>query len=140
MTNGPIRRGIWRQFVLWTLTGALLFANAGFDGAPGLKQLRRAFDRRHQEVAGRDRGRGRQRGYNGETLAGFRDTLNSAADILRKKIDWLEPRAREAGDRLKELGPARPRTPAEHAEIASQREELTAQFNDVDGELERPAC
>jgi hypothetical protein len=31
MTNGAIRRGIWRQFVLWTLTGARIFARAGFD-------------------------------------------------------------------------------------------------------------
>ena len=126
MTNGPIRRGIWRQFVLWTLTGALLFANAGFDRSawaqsseePSLEDIKKSLDEIESTVDSED--------ITGETLAGFRDKLNSATDILRKKIDWLEPRAREAEDRLKELGPAPAKdAPPESAEIASQREELT---------------
>ena len=138
MTNGPIRRGIWRQFVLWTLTGALLFASAGFDRSawaqsseePSIEDIKKSLDEIESTVDSED--------ITGETLAGFRDKLNSATDILRKKIDWLEPRAREAEDRLKELGPAPAKdAPAESAEIASQREELTAQFNDVDGELKQ---
>ena len=138
MTNGPIRRGIWRQFVLWTLTGALLFANAGFDRSawaqsseePSIEDIKKSLDEIESTVDSED--------ITGETLAGFRDKLNSATDILRKKIDWLEPRAREAEDRLKELGPAPAKdAPAESTEIASQREELTAQFNDVDGELKQ---
>ena len=138
MTNGPIRRGIWRQFVLWTLTGALLFASAGFDRSawaqsseePSLEDIKKSLDEIESTVDSED--------ITGETLAGFRDKLNSATDILRKKIDWLEPRAREAEDRLKELGPAPAKdAPPESAEIASQREELTAQFNDVDGELKQ---
>ena len=138
MTNGPVRRGIWRQFVLWTLAGALLFASAGFDrGAwaqsseePSLEDIKKSLDEIESTVDSED--------ITGETLAGFRDKLNSATDILRKKIDWLEPRAREAEDRLKELGPAPAKdAPPESTEIASQREELTAQFNDVDGELKQ---
>ena len=138
MTNGPIRRGIWRQFVLWTLTGALLFASAGFDRSawaqsseePSLEDIKKSLDEIESTVDSED--------ITGETLAGFRDKLNSATDILRKKIDWLEPRAREAEDRLKELGPAPAKdAPPESAEIASQREELTSQFNDVDGELKQ---
>ena len=138
MTNGPVRRGIWRQFVLWTLAGALLFASAGFDRSawaqsseePSLEDIKKSLDEIESTVDSED--------ITGETLAGFRDKLNSATDILRKKIDWLEPRAREAEDRLKELGPAPAKdAPAESTEIASQREELTAQFNDVDGELKQ---
>jgi potassium efflux system protein len=138
MTNGPVRRGIWRQFVLWTLAGALLFASAGFDRSawaqsseePSLEDIKKSLDEIESTVDSED--------ITGETLAGFRDKLNSATDILRKKIDWLEPRAREAEDRLKELGPAPAKdAPPESAEIASQREELTAQFNDVDGELKQ---
>jgi small-conductance mechanosensitive channel len=138
MTNGPVRRGIWRQFVLWTLAGALLFASAGFDRSawaqsseePSLEDIKKSLDEIESTVDSED--------ITGETLAGFRDKLNSATDILRKKIDWLEPRAREAEDRLKELGPAPAKdAPPESAEIASQREELTSQFNDVDGELKQ---
>jgi len=138
MTIGPIRLGIWRQFVLWTLTGALLFAGAGFDRSawaqsseePSIEDIKKSLDEIESAVDSED--------ITSETLAGFRDKLNSATDILRKKIDWLEPRAREAEDRLKELGPAPAKdAPAESAEIASQREELTAQFNDVDGELKQ---
>jgi small-conductance mechanosensitive channel len=138
MTIGPIRLGIWRQFVLWTLTGALLLASAGFDRSawaqsseePSIEDIKKSLDEIESAVDSED--------ITSETLAGFRDKLNSATDILRKKIDWLEPRAREAEDRLKELGPAPAKdAPAESAEIASQREELTAQFNDVDGELKQ---
>jgi small-conductance mechanosensitive channel len=138
MTIGPIRLGIWRQFVLWTLTGALLLAGAGFDRSawaqsseePSIEDIKKSLDEIESAVDSED--------ITSETLAGFRDKLNSATDILRKKIDWLEPRAREAEDRLKELGPAPAKdAPAESAEIASQREELTSQFNDVDGELKQ---
>jgi potassium efflux system protein len=138
MTIGPIRLGIWRQFVLWTLTGALLLASAGFDRSawaqsseePSIEDIKKSLDEIESAVDSED--------ITSETLAGFRDKLNSATDILRKKIDWLEPRAREAEDRLKELGPAPAKdAPAESAEIASQREELTSQFNDVDGELKQ---
>jgi small-conductance mechanosensitive channel len=120
------------------LAGALLFASAGFDRSawaqsseePSLEDIKKSLDEIESTVDSED--------ITGETLAGFRDKLNSATDILRKKIDWLEPRAREAEDRLKELGPAPAKdAPPESAEIASQREELTAQFNDVDGELKQ---
>jgi potassium-dependent mechanosensitive channel len=120
------------------LAGALLFASAGFDRSawaqsseePSIEDIKKSLDEIESTVDSED--------ITGETLAGFRDKLNSATDILRKKIDWLEPRAREAEDRLKELGPPPAKdAPPESTEIASQREELTAQFNDVDGELKQ---
>jgi potassium-dependent mechanosensitive channel len=138
MAIGRIQPGLWRQFVLWTLTAALLFATVGFERKawaeageePSLEELKKSLDEIEAAVDSED--------ITAETLAGFRDKLNSATDILRKKIDWLEPRAKEAEDRLKELGPAPAKdAPAESAEIAGQRKELTDEFNDIDGELKQ---
>jgi len=138
MTIGRIQPGLWRQFVLWTLTAALLLATVGFERKawaeageePSIEELKKSLDEVEAAVDSED--------ITAETLAGFRDKLNSATDILRKKIDWLEPRAKEAEDRLKELGPAPAKdAPAESAEIASQRKELTDEFNDIDGELKQ---
>ena len=106
MAIGRIQPGLWRQFVLWTLTAALLLATVGFERKawaeageePSLEELKKSLDEIEAAVDSED--------ITAETLAGFRDKLNSATDILRKKIDWLEPRAKEAEDRLKELGPA----------------------------------
>jgi len=138
MAIGRIQPGLWRQFVLWTLTAALLLATVGFERKawaeageePSLEELKKSLDEIEAAVDSED--------ITAETLAGFRDKLNSATDILRKKIDWLEPRAKEAEDRLKELGPAPAKdAPAESAEIAGQRKELTDEFNDIDGELKQ---
>jgi len=138
MAIGRIQPGLWRQFVLWTLTAALLLATVGFERKawaeageePSIEELKKSLDEIEAAVDSED--------ITAETLAGFRDKLNSATDILRKKIDWLEPRAKEAEDRLKELGPAPAKdAPAESAEIAGQRKELTDEFNDVDGELKQ---
>jgi small-conductance mechanosensitive channel len=138
MAIGRIQSGLWRQFVLLTLTAALLLATVGFERKawaeageePSLEELKKSLDEIEAAVDSED--------ITAETLAGFRDKLNSATDILRKKIDWLEPRAKEAEDRLKELGPAPAKdAPAESAEIAGQRKELTDEFNDVDGELKQ---
>ena len=138
MAIGRIQPGLWRQFVLWTLTAALLLATVGFEWKawaeageePSIEELKKSLDEIEAAVDSED--------ITAETLAGFRDKLNSATDILRKKIDWLEPRAKEAEDRLKELGPAPAKdAPAESAEIAGQRKELTDEFNDVDGELKQ---
>lgn len=138
MAIGRIQPGLWRQFVLWTLTAALLVATVGFERKawaeageePSIEELKKSLDEIEAAVDSED--------ITAETLAGFRDKLNSATDILRKKIDWLEPRAKEAEDRLKELGPAPAKdAPAESAEIAGQRKELTDEFNDIDGELKQ---
>ena len=138
MAIGRIQPGLWRQFVLWTLTAALLLATVGFERKawaeageePSIEELKKSLDEIEAAVDSED--------ITAETLAGFRDKLNSATDILRKKIDWLEPRAKEAEDRLKELGPAPAKdAPAESAEIAGQRKELTDEFNDIDGELKQ---
>jgi len=120
------------------LTAALLLAIVGFERKawaeageePSIEELKKSLDEIEAAVDSED--------ITAETLAGFRDKLNSATDILRKKIDWLEPRAKEAEDRLKELGPAPAKdAPAESAEIAGQRKELTDEFNDIDGELKQ---
>jgi potassium-dependent mechanosensitive channel len=138
MAIGRIQPGLWRQFVLWTLTAALLVATVGFERKawaeageePSIEELKKSLDEIEAAADSED--------ITAETLAGFRDKLNSATDILRKKIDWLEPRAKEAEDRLKELGPAPAKdAPAESAEIAGQRKELTDEFNDIDGELKQ---
>jgi len=138
MAIGRIRPGLWRQFVLWTLTAAILLASVGFERKawaeegeePSLEEIKKSLDEIEAAVDSED--------ITGETLAGFRDKLNSSTDILRKKIDWLEPRAKEAEDRLKELGPAPAKdAPPESAEIAGQRKELTEGFNNVDGELKQ---
>ena len=138
MAIGRIHPGLWRQFVLWTLTAALLLATVGFERKawaeageePSIEELKKSLDEIEAATDSED--------ITAETLAGFRDKLNSATDILRKKIDWLEPRAKEAEDRLKELGPAPAKdAPAESTEIAGQRKELTDEFNDIDGELKQ---
>ena len=138
MAIGRIQPGLWRQFVLWTLTAALLLATVGFERKawaeageePSIEEIKKSLDEIEAAVDSED--------ITAETLAGFRDKLNSATDILRKKIDWLEPRAKEAEDRLKELGPAPAKdAPSESAEIAGQRKELTDEFNDIDGELKQ---
>ena len=138
MAIGRIQPGLWRQCVLWTLTAALLLATVGFERKawaeageePSIEELKKSLDEIEAATDSED--------ITAETLAGFRDKLNSATDILRKKIDWLEPRAKEAEDRLKELGPAPAKdAPAESAEIAGQRKELTDEFNDIDGELKQ---
>ena len=138
MAIGRIQPGLWRQFVLWTLTAALLLATVGFERKawaeageePSIEELKKSLDEIEAAIDSED--------ITAETLAGFRDKLNSATDILRKKIDWLEPRAKEAEDRLKELGPAPAKdAPAESTEIAGQRKELTDEFNDIDGELKQ---
>ena len=138
MAIGRIQPGLWRQFVLWTLTAALLLATVGFERKawaeageePSIEELKKSLDEIEAATDSEDN--------TAETLAGFRDKLNSATDILRKKIDWLEPRAKEAEDRLKELGPAPAKdAPAESTEIAGQRKELTDEFNDIDGELKQ---
>ena len=138
MAIGRIQPGLWRQVVLWTLTAALLLATVGFERKawaeageePSIEELKKSLDEIEAATDSED--------ITAETLAGFRDKLNSATDILRKKIDWLEPRAKEAEDRLKELGPAPAKdAPAESTEIAGQRKELTDEFNDIDGELKQ---
>src|SRR5437660_5893708 len=71
-----------------------------------------------------------------EELAGLREKVNTASDALRAAMDELEPRAHDAEERLKQLGPApgkdaSPETP----EIAKEREELAASFSAIDGAL-----
>src|SRR5262249_51754896 len=67
-----------------------------------------------------------------EALAGFRQTLNTATEALRAKIDELEPRTHDAEERLKQLGPAPAKdAPPESADIANEREELTKQFSEL---------
>jgi potassium-dependent mechanosensitive channel len=129
---------IGRGFALLILTSALLVAGAvpGRDAwaqpaeAPSVESLKKSLDEIEQTLGGDD--------ITADTLAGFRQTLNSAADALRAKIEELEPRAREAQERLEQLGPAPAKdAPAESQDIADQRRELTTEFSDLDGELKQ---
>jgi potassium-dependent mechanosensitive channel len=129
---------IGRGFALLIVTSALLVAGAvpGRDAwaqpaeAPSVESLKKSLDEIEQTLGGDD--------ITADTLAGFRQTLNSAADALRAKIEELEPRAREAQERLEQLGPAPAKdAPAESQDIADQRRELTTEFSDLDGELKQ---
>jgi small-conductance mechanosensitive channel len=54
-----------------------------------------------------------------EALAQLREKLNGATDALHSGIDELEPKAHEAEERLKQLGPAPAKdAPPESPEIA----------------------
>ena len=71
-----------------------------------------------------------------EELAGVREKLNTTTDSLHTRIDELEPKAHKAEERLKQIGPAPAKdAPPESAEIAKEREELTASFSELDGLL-----
>ena len=71
-----------------------------------------------------------------EALAQLREKLNAATDALHAGIDELEPKAHEAEERLKQLGPAPAKdAPPESPEIAKERAELTASFSELDGLL-----
>jgi small-conductance mechanosensitive channel len=71
-----------------------------------------------------------------DALAALRQKLNDTAGGLRATIDDIEPRANEAEERLKQLGPPPAKDAApETAEIAAERAELTARFGELDGAL-----
>src|SRR5262245_16318786 len=129
---------IGRQFVLWSITGAFLALGAALDKAawaetsepPSLESIKSSLDEIESSVGSDE--------ITAEALAGFRQTLNTATDALRAKIDELEPRTREAEERLKQFGPAPAKdAPPESADIANEREELTKQFSELDGELKQ---
>ncbi|MGZ3311354.1 MAG: hypothetical protein ACXU8R_22835, partial [Xanthobacteraceae bacterium] len=78
MTIGRTRSGIWRQLVLWTLAAAvLLIASAVFERnawaesgeEPSVEEIKKSLDEIEAAVDSED--------ITAETLAGFRDTLNS---------------------------------------------------------------
>src|SRR5271166_5228367 len=71
-----------------------------------------------------------------EALAALRQKLNDTTGALRATVDDIEPRANEAEERLKQLGPVPSKDAApETAEIAAERAELTASFGELDGAL-----
>jgi small-conductance mechanosensitive channel len=73
-----------------------------------------------------------------EALAQLREKLNGTTDALHAEIDELEPKAHEAEERLKQLGPAPAKdAPPESPEIAKDRAELTASFSELDGLLKQ---
>jgi potassium-dependent mechanosensitive channel len=138
MTIRRILLALGRQAVFWTVAGAFLVSAAALDNAaraesseaPSLESIKSSLDEIEAAVGGDD--------VTAETLAGFRQTLNTAADALRDMIDELEPRTREAEERLKQLGPAPAKdAPPESADIVHEREELTKQFSELDGELKQ---
>jgi small-conductance mechanosensitive channel len=127
-----------RQAVFWAIAGAFLVSVAALDSLaraessepPSLETIKSSLDAIESAVDSED--------ATAETLAGFRQTLNIATDALRAKIDELEPRVSEVEQRLKQLGPAPAKdAPPENADVANEREELTKQFSEMDGELKQ---
>ena len=73
-----------------------------------------------------------------DVLASLRQSLNAAMDTVRGKIDELEPKARDVEERLKQLGPAPAKdAPPETPETAAEREQLAADFAELDGALKQ---
>jgi potassium-dependent mechanosensitive channel len=127
-----------RQLALWSVAAAFLVASAMLGGhasaepsePPSLESIKTTLDEIEQAV-GRD-------DISQEALVELREKLNTAADALRSRTDDLEPRVGEAEERLKQLGPAPAKdAPPETQEIASQREELTKTFSELDGALKQ---
>jgi small-conductance mechanosensitive channel len=127
-----------RQAVFWAIAGAFLLsavvlhetARAESSEPPSLESIKSSLDEIEAAVDSED--------TTAETLAGFRQTLNTTTEALRAKVDELEPRVREMDERLKQLGPAPAKdAPPENPDIASQREELTKQFSEIDGDLKQ---
>ncbi len=140
MTIRHVWPAIGRQFVFWSLLGAFLLAGAELAGnawgqgqpseAASLESIKASLDEIEAAIGRED--------VTAETLAGLRRSLNSAMDGIRAKIEELEPRVRELEERLKQLGPAPAKdAPPETAEIANEREELTATFSELDGALKQ---
>ena len=126
-----------RWLAWWSLAAALVLAAllAGHARAepaegPSLEEIKTTLDQ-VEEAVGRD-------DVTQEALVELRQKLNAATDTLRDKIDDLEPRVREAEERLKQLGPAPAKdAPPEIKEIADQREELTTSAGELDGALKQ---
>ena len=137
MTIKRIWLALGRQAVFWAVAGVLVCAAAVEKSAwaessepPSLETIKSSLDAIESAVDSED--------ATAETLAGFRQTLNIATDTLRAKIDELQPRVSEMEQRVKQLGPAPAKdAPPENPDIANEREELTKQFSEMDGELKQ---
>jgi small-conductance mechanosensitive channel len=71
-----------------------------------------------------------------EKLAELRQTINDLASKLRDQLGEAEPRAKDAAERLKQLGAAPAKDePADSEDIANERKELTADASALDGEV-----
>jgi potassium efflux system protein len=111
-----------------TLAGAQPQDATKPPGAAAIAQTKAALDEIEQALSRDD--------ITAEALAALRQKLNETADALRATIDDIEPRANEAEERLKQLGPPPGKDAApETAEIAAERAELTARFGELDGTL-----
>ncbi len=111
-----------------TLAGAQPQDATKPPGAAAIAQTKAALDEIEQALSRDD--------ITAEALAALRQKLNDTADALRATIDDIEPRANEAEERLKQLGPPPGKDAApETAEIAAERAELTARFGELDGTL-----
>jgi potassium-dependent mechanosensitive channel len=116
--------------LLAAFAGTLRPASAEETDQPSVESIKVTIEQIEQAV-GRDEA-------TAEELAEARQKLNAAADGLRAKIEELEPRLHEIEERFKELGPAPEKDePPESAEIAKQRQELTASLGEVEGALKQ---
>src|SRR5262249_44299767 len=138
MTIGGARPAVGRKLAHWALIAVLAAAGA----APAARAWAEASETAWidtikdtldeiEATIGRD-------DVTAEALAGTRQKLNAAMDTLRGKIDEIEPQARDAEERLKQLGPVPAKdVPPETPEIAAEREELTATFGELDAALKQ---
>ena len=129
---------IARRLAFCGLVGALLLAIPAFAGtawaeaaeASPVDSIKTSLDEIEATIARED--------VTAETLAGLRQSLNTAIETIRTKTDELEPRVRELDERLKQLGPAPAKdAPPESEDIAKEREELTSNFSELDGEFKQ---
>jgi potassium-dependent mechanosensitive channel len=127
-----------RQFVLCGLIGACLLAGGAGTRhawaepaeAGSLESIKSTLDEIEAALGRED--------VTADMLAGFRQSLNTATDAVRAKVDELEPRLRELEERLKQLGPAPAKdAPPESEEVTNERDELTATISEVDGALKQ---
>jgi septal ring factor EnvC (AmiA/AmiB activator) len=92
---------IARRLAFCGLVGALLLAIPAFAGtawaeaaeASPVDSIKTSLDEIEATIARED--------VTAETLAGLRQSLNTAIETIRTKTDELEPRVRELDERLK---------------------------------------
>ena len=132
-----ITHSLIRLLALWSLAAALLVAGVLPGGharaepakSSSLELIKTALDQIEEAVGREDATQ--------EALVELRQKLNAAADDLRGRVDELEPRAREAEERLKQLGPAGEGCPSRIEGDRRPARRTHVDFNELDGDLKQ---
>jgi small-conductance mechanosensitive channel len=127
-------KGLVFLLVLFTLTFSAGFAQEQAQPvapatAPSFDDIKTALDAAESALD--------DEAVTAEKLAELRQTINDLASKLRDQLGEIEPRANEAAERLKQLGPAPKEGPAESEDIVNERKELTADASELDGEVKQ---